>query len=276
MAAEQNHGEREMNKCGVTLNAAIPTGNNAFELVEPGECPLDLPSPFVSTQWATVLTGRLDPVLAVWRNQFNAALRQLLIERITVVGAIPNKSSGSSHRDGLIEGSFDKGDFMWASRSRVHGEWKTMSVSNNHELRTFAPLGLSHFGSPFFATTKVPSMKHSERSIRPISSRCRARLSRIWRITPDLTQRVKRLKQVHPDGNRSGRSAQAAPVRRTHRMPLSTARSLCNCGLPRPSARRTVAGINGSRMAHCSSVSSSLRAMTKTSACRKKALTTYL
>jgi hypothetical protein len=276
MVAEQNHSERKMNKCGVTLNAAIPPCNHAFELVKPGERPLNLPPSFVSTQWATVLAGRLDPVLAVWRNQFNAALCQLLIERITVVGAIPNKSLGSSHGDGFIEGSFDKGDFMWASRSRVHGEWKTMSVSNNHELRTLAPLGLSHFGSPFFATTKVPSMKHSERSIRPVSSRCRARLSKICRITPDLTQRVKRLKQVHPEGKRSGRSAQAAPVRKTHRMPLSTARSLCNCGLPRPSARRTGVGISGSRMAHCSSVSSSLRAMAKTSACRKKALTTYL
>lgn len=265
-----------MNKCGVTLDAAVPSGNHAFELVKPGERPLDLPPSLVSAQWAAILTGRLDPVLAMRRNQFDAALCQRLIERITVVGAIPNKSSGSSHRDGFIEGRFDKGDFMWASRSRVHGEWKTMSVSNNHELRTLAPLSLSHFGSPFFATTKVPSMKHSERSIRPVSSRCRARLSRICRITPDLTQRVKRLKQVHPDGNRSGRSAQAAPVRKTHRMPLSTARSLCSCGLPRPSARRTAAGISGSRIAHCSSVSSSLRAIAKTSACRKKALTTNL
>lgn len=259
-----------MNKCGVTLDATIPPCNHAFELVEPGERAFNLPSPFVSTQRAAVLSGSLNPVLAMRRNQFNAALCQLLIERITVVGAIPNKSSGSSHCDGLIEGSFDKGDFMWASRSRVHGEWKTMSVSNNHELRTLAPLGLSHLGSPFFATTKVPSMKHSDRSIRPASSRCRARLSRICRITPDLTQRVKRLKQVHPEGKRSGKSAQAAPVRKTQRMPLRTARSLCSCGLPRPSARRTVAGMSGSRIAHCSSVSSSLRAMTKPVHAEKK------
>jgi len=252
-----------MNKCGVTLDAAVPTGNNAFELVEPGKRTFDLPSSFVPTQRSAVLSGGSDAIFAVRRDQFNATLCQLLIERITVVGAIPNKSSGASVGDGLIEGSFDKGDFMWASRSRVHGEWKTMSVSNNHELRTLAPLGLSHFGSPFFATTKVPSMKHSDRSIRPASSRCRARLSRICRITPDLTQRVKRLKQVHPEGKRSGKSAQAAPVRKTQRMPLRTARSLCSCGLPRPSARRTVAGISGSRIAHCSSVSSSLRVMTK-------------
>ena len=77
MAAEQNHSERKMNECGVTLNAAIPPCNHVFELVEPGERPLDLPPSFVSTQWATVLTGRLDTVLAVRRNQFDAALCQL-------------------------------------------------------------------------------------------------------------------------------------------------------------------------------------------------------
>jgi hypothetical protein len=86
----------------------------------------------------------------------------------------------------------DKGDFMRASRIRVQGEWKTRSVCNNHELRTFAPLGLSHFCAPFFATTNVPSMKHSERFMAPRSSRSRASVSRIFRNTPDLTHLLNR------------------------------------------------------------------------------------
>lgn len=53
-----------------------------------------------------------------------------MIERITVVGVIPDKSSRSSHGEGFIESSLDKGDFMWRSRSRMHGEWKTRSVCN--------------------------------------------------------------------------------------------------------------------------------------------------
>lgn len=44
-----------------------------------------------------------------------------VIERITVIGTIPNNSSGLSHGDNFIEGSLDKGDFMRASRIRVHG-----------------------------------------------------------------------------------------------------------------------------------------------------------
>jgi hypothetical protein len=251
-----------MDESGIAFNAAVPARDDTLELVEPGKGALDLPTPSVATQRSPILRGHFDSIALMRRNQFNAALCQPLIERITVVGAIPDKSPGSSHGDGFIEGSFDKGDFMWASRSRVHGEWKTMSVCNNHELRPLAPLGLSHFGSPFFATTKVPSMKHSDKSICPTSSRWRARASRICRITPALTQRLKRLKQVDPEGNRSGKSAQAAPVRSTHKTPLSTARSLWTSGRPRPSARRTGAGISGSRIAHCSSVSSSLRAMT--------------
>lgn len=68
---------------------------------------------------------------AVRRNQFNAGLCQPLIERITVVGTIPNKSSGSPYGNGFSEGSFDNGELMWAGRSHVHGEWKAMSGCHN-------------------------------------------------------------------------------------------------------------------------------------------------
>jgi hypothetical protein len=74
---------------------------------------------------------------------------------------------------------------MRAGRIRVHGERKTRSVRNDHELRTFPPLGLSHFCAPFFATANVPSMEH--RVMSPRSSRSRASASRIFRNTPDFT-----------------------------------------------------------------------------------------
>lgn len=56
------------------------------------------------------------------------------------------------------ESWFDKGDFMWASRSRVDGDRKTSAVCHCHELRTLAPLGFSNTGAPVFATTKVASI----------------------------------------------------------------------------------------------------------------------
>lgn len=253
-----------MNKGGEMIEEAIPARQHALVFVQPREQALDLPSPAVTPKRTPILRLGSDAIALVWGDQFNALGSKALIERITVVGAIPNKSSGSSHGEGLIEGSFDKGDFMWRSRSRVQGEWKTCSVRNNHELRTLAPLGLSHPRAPFFATTKVPSIKHSERLILPRSSKSRASASTMARSTPWRTQRLKRRKQVEPEGNRSGRSAHPAPVRSTHRMPLSAARSPCVTGLPRPSARGSTFGIRGSRIAHCSSVSSSDLAMQKT------------
>lgn len=246
-----------MNKSGKALMATIPAGEGSLVLVHPGEQALDFPSAAVTPECAAVLRCRPNAVLAMWGNQFDSLGCQLLIERITVVGTIPHNSLGSSHGDGLSERRFDKGDFMWRSRSRVHGEWKTRSVCNNHELRTFAPLGLSNFGAPFFATVKVPSMKHSVRSIPPRSSRSRASASSIFLSTPALTQRLNRLKQVDGDGKRSGRSAHEAPVRNTQSTPSITARSSCTSGRPRPSARAGDGGISGERMAHCSSVSRS-------------------
>jgi len=106
-------------------------------------------------------------------------------------------------------------------------------------------------------------MKRSAKSIHPCSSRCGASASRFCRRTPVLFQRLKRRKHVEPEGNRSGMSAQAAPVHSTQRNPLSAARLLCFSGRPRPSARRTISGIKGCRIAYCSFVSFSFLAMHK-------------
>jgi hypothetical protein len=243
-----------MYETGKSMIVILPAGHNPSELVEPGEQAFDLPASMVATQYASVLGRRLLAVPLVRRDHLDTIVNESRIERITVIGTIPDKSLGQSNGDSFIDGSVDKGDFMRASRIRVHGEWKTCSVRNCHELRTFAALGLSHFAPPFFATMNVPSMKHSDRSISPRNSRSCANLSNKRRSVPSLTQREKRRKQVAYDGYRSGKSAQAAPVRNTHSTPSITARLSCSTGLPRPSARRAGEGISGERMAHCSSV----------------------
>jgi hypothetical protein len=243
-----------MNEAGKSMIVVFPTGYYPAEFVQPGKQALDFPSSLVATQCPAILSGRPDSIALMWRDQLNAIGCEPFIERITVIGTIPDKSLRSSHGDGLIEGSFDKGDFMWASRIRVHGEWKTCSVRNCHELCTFAALGLSHFRPPFFATTNVPSIKHSDKSISPRASKSCASVSSRCRSVPSFTQWLKRRKHVAYDGYRSGRSDHAAPVRSIHNTPFMTARSSCSTGLPRPSARRTGSGINGARRAHCSFV----------------------
>jgi hypothetical protein len=151
---------------------------------------------------------------------------------------------------------------MRASRRRVDGEWKTSIVCHHHELRAFTPLSLTDCVPPFLAVTKVPSMKHSPKSTSPRSRRSRARASSTPRSVPSLDHCWNLLWQVWYGGNLSGKSCHRAPERRIHNTPLMTSRVSLH-GLPRPSARRGGAGMSGSRIAHCSSVSSSPRAMPK-------------
>jgi hypothetical protein len=81
-----------MHEGGEALMAAIPTGEHTFELVQPSEQALDLPA----AQGTTILSGFAASVHTVWRNQLNPLGHECLIERITVVGTLPDKSSGSS------------------------------------------------------------------------------------------------------------------------------------------------------------------------------------
>ncbi|MCW2905150.1 MAG: hypothetical protein JWO67_7415 [Streptosporangiaceae bacterium] len=115
-----------MDECGIALDAAVPACNDTFELVKLDKGTFDLPTPTVATQRAPIMGRSFNSVALMRCNQFNTAMCQRLIEQITVVGTIPDKSSGLSHGDGCIEGSFDKGDFMWTSRSRMNDEWKAI------------------------------------------------------------------------------------------------------------------------------------------------------
>lgn len=213
-----------MNESDKALMATIPASQGSLVLVHPGEQALDFPSAVVAPECSAVLRNGRNTASAVWGDQFDSLGWRFLIEWVAVVGTIHHNSSGSLHGDRLSERRFDKGDFMWRRGSCVHDAWKTRSVNNNHELITLVPLGLSSFDIPFFATVKVPSMKHSVRSIPPCSSRSRTSASSIFLSTPAFIQRQSYLKQVDGERNRSGRSAYEVPVRNTLRTSSITAR----------------------------------------------------
>ena len=229
--------------------------NQLSEVTKPGEQPFNLPPSLVPSEFAPVLGLGLAAVAPVRSNHLNAHLLQLLVKRVRVVGFVSNEPLWSAWSMGCLESVGNKGDFMRRSTFKVYGEWKRRAVCNGHDLCTFAPLGLSNARPPFFATTKVPSMKHSDRSISPRSSRSRAKACKTLSSTPPRTHSWKRRWHVWYGGYRSGRSAHCAPVRRIHKMPLSTSREL-RLGLPLPSSRRGGTGISGSSTCHCSSVSS--------------------
>jgi hypothetical protein len=233
--------------------------NHASVVLQPTHQAFNFPSAFVSPKRSAILSFRFASVASVRRYHLYTLCFERLIKRITVVGAVPDEPLRSLFSKACLESVLNKGDFMRRSTFNVYGEWKTSAVCNCHDLRTFAPLGLSNFEPPFFATTKVPSMKHSVRSISPRSCKSQAKDCNTLSRTLSLTQRWKRRWHVWYGGYRSGRSFHGAPVRSIQRIPLSTSR-LSRQGRPLLSSLSTGFGISGSSTAHCSSVRSNFYA----------------
>src|ERR1051325_508748 len=247
-AAEQNEGFE-------VVAVVLVANHKPTKVLQPGEQPLDFPASPVAPQWPSVL--RLVPVLPIWRNHLDPSLGELLVERVRVVGLVANELLGIGVEEAGVEGFFDERGLVRRSTLDADGERKTSAVCHCHDLGPLAALGLPDMRPPFLAGAKVPSMKHSERSKPPRSSRSLASASSTRRKTPAWTHCWKRRWQVVCGGYLSGKSFHGAPVRKIQRIPLSTARVSFH-GRPRPSSHTGGSGINGSSIAHCSSVRSML------------------
>jgi hypothetical protein len=250
-----------MNESEIILVQVIKPHRDAAEVLQPRKQPLDLPPALVAPERSSILCRSFHLIPLMRSYQLNALPLKLLIQRVRVICPVSYKSLGLLVGKNFSESFSDKSDFMRRSRRRVYGDRKTIAVCHRHELRAFAPLGLSHSEAPFLATTNVPSMKHSDRSRSPRSLRSAARVSSTRRRVPSRTHCWNLRWQVWYGGNLSGKSCHLAPLRRIQSMPLSTSR-LSLHGLPRPTSRRAGGGIRGSIIAHCSSVSSSRLAIT--------------
>jgi len=224
-------------------------------------------SPFVN--FPTPFQTNGNPYLLsnprTWRRRFFPGClypgrRQFFVKRVAVTGLVSDQPLRELVDEAFEESVCDKGDFTRRSRRCVHGERNTSAICHRHELRTFAPLGLSHSEPTFLATTNIPSIKHSLRSKSPRARRSSAGASSTLRKTPSRTHCWNRRWQVWYGGKRSGMSSDRGPLLRTQKMPLMTSR-LSFQGLPRPSSRRGGSGISGVMIAHCSSVNSSRRAI---------------
>jgi hypothetical protein len=225
------------------------------KVLRPSKQSLDLPSVSVAPQGSAILRTRHSAVDLMRCDQLNALPAQPFIQRVTVVGSITNQSFGSLLRKTNLEGRLDESDFMRRSTRNGYGDRKTSAICHCHELCTFAPLGFSHPTAPFFAMTKLPSMKHSVKSNLPRSLTSCTSLRYSFSNTPARTHSWKRRWQVWYGGYRSGMSCQEAPVRKIHKMPFRISRSLTR-GLPRPSDRLATLGSNGLTTCHCSSLRS--------------------
>lgn len=94
-----------MNKGGKVLVEPVPACHCPLERIEPGKKSFDFPTATITPQGATILRCFTLSIAPMWCDHLNPLGSKGVIERITVIGTIPNNSSGLSHCDNFIEGS---------------------------------------------------------------------------------------------------------------------------------------------------------------------------
>ena len=252
-----------MKESFVNRDRAVIANDQATEVAEPSEGAFHFPAVLVAAQRSTVLGARFAAIPAMRRDQFDATCRQPLAQRIAVIGAIRNHALGflagssAATRSGHVDRSerfFREPDLVRGSRVKLLSQRNTLAVDHHHPLRALAPLGFSDFRAPFFAGAKLPSRNDSLQfsCSRWFSSAKNAR--QMVSQTPCSSQSRSLRQHVAGAGNSSGKSCQRAPLRKIHRIPSSTLRSLAG-GLP-PCGRSGRFGSKGRTFSHWASVSS--------------------
>ena len=232
--------------------------NQTSEVLKPGKQAFHFPSTPIATKFSSVLGALLFSVPFVWRNQLNGALFiKLLIKFIAVIRLIADNPIWGIFGKATVDSRLNQLYFMGRSAFNVSGDRKTSSVCDCHDLGALAAFCLADSKTPFFAGTKVPSIKASRISIPPRSYRsCASSWAMSWK-TPCLTHCWNRLWHVWYGGYLCGKSFQGAPVRKIHNTPSMTSRGSRPLR-PRGSFTGVVATIMGSIRFHCSFVSTIL------------------
>ena len=233
----------------------FPSDHHPSKVVKPGKKALNLPSATVSSKWSTILCFRSFAATPVRCNHLDSKGIQSRVQRITVVGLVTNHPLRKLNQETPLNRFSDQLHLMRRSAVHVEGVRKTRAVCNCHDFGAFAALSLPNSRAPFFAGENDPSIKASRMSSPPRSRRSSASARRISSNTPSFDHFWCQRWHVWYGGYRPGRSFHGAPVRRTHRMPLSTSRGLRR-ERPRGSDRLDCDGIKGSNRFHCSSVKS--------------------
>ena len=176
-----------------------------------------------------------------------------LIQRIAIVGHITNQSFWLCSRKAFRYCFFNELNLMCTCFMCGYGDRKTIAVCNRHDLGTLATLSFSNSIAPFLAAAKLPSIKHSARSIFPRFFRSTASFTNIFSHILASTHSWKRRWQVWYEGYLLGKSFQGAPVRQIQRMPFNMER-LSTLGLPEIFLGGTAESIIGLTNVHWSFV----------------------
>lgn len=225
----------------------FPTRDKTPVVSEPGNRAFNFPPAFVAPKRAAVLGFRFPAIASMRDHKLNALFFKFTTKFVRIISFVTNQMFGFFAD--LFKSLLGKFHLRRTGRVNGHSQRNTFAVCQYHELRALAALGFSDVWAPFFAETKLPSMKHSPHWIWHFLSKVSINLRQIFNHVPSSSQSFKRLQQVLGLGYRSGKSFHLAPVRRIQRMPSSVSRFFFH-GLP----LLLSFGSNGSTCFHCFSV----------------------
>jgi hypothetical protein len=181
-------------------------------------------------------------------------LSQFPIQTVTVIGFVADQSRREGLEEAVSEDAFDELAFVRRSAFDTNGERKTVIIGESDDFRSLAAFSRPNREAPFFAPVKEASMKASSSCSFPRACNSSAKVRKMRSNLPSRTHCWKRRWQVWYGGYFLGSSRHCAPVPKTHKTPLRTARVSCH-GRPRPSERRFGRKI-GSISCHWASLSS--------------------
>ncbi len=139
-------------------------------VLKPPEEALDPPATPHPTKRTAILSLRAPAIAAVPGDQLDSPLlSQALIQPVAVVGPIADQALGRGREEPAVDRLLYEGDLMGRCACDPNGDRKARAVCNGHDLGALPALRLPDARAPFFAPAKVPSMKHSVRSIPPRS-----------------------------------------------------------------------------------------------------------
>ena len=232
----------------------LPADHQPTKVMEPGKKSFHSPTPAVAPQGTAILS--VHPALTVMRcDHLDAiAVSQISVQAVAVVSFVADQPRREGVEEAVPEDAFNELALMRRSAFDTNGERKTVIIGESDDFRPFAALGRPDREAPFFAPVKEASMKASSSWSLPRACSSLARTRKMRSSLPSRTHCWKRRWQVWYGGYFLGSSRHCAPVPRTHRIPLSTAR-VSRHGRPRPSERRWGRKI-GSINSHWASLSS--------------------
>lgn len=137
-----------MDKGEVVAGFDVPARDDASEVVEPREEPLDPPAPLVAAQRPSI--PGLDPVASIRGDQFDPRGGEIRVHPIGVVGLVADKPVGFGPGEAVSQGNLNQRHLVGRGGTNVNRDGQPIRVHDGHHLGALAPLRFTNRATPYW------------------------------------------------------------------------------------------------------------------------------